>query len=105
MSSIRKQSIISSILVYIGFALGFINTYLFTREGSFSESQYGLTGAFIAIANVMYSFALLGMQSYIYKFYPYYNDNLPRKQNDMITWALVVSLIGFALVTRLLYEL
>ena len=99
MSSIRKQSIISSILVYIGFALGFINTYLFTREGSFSESQYGLTGAFIAIANVMYSFALLGMQSYIYKFYPYYNDNLPRKQNDMITWALVVSLIGFALVT------
>lgn len=99
MSSIRKQSIISSIIVYIGFALGFLNTYLFTREGSFTESQYGLTGAFIAIANVMYSFAMLGMQSYIYKFYPYYNDNLPRKQNDMITWALVVSLIGFALVT------
>jgi len=98
MSSIRKQSIISSVIVYIGFALGFINTYLFTREGSFTESQYGLTGAFIAIANVMYSFAMLGMQSYIYKFYPYYNDNLPRKQNDMITWALVVSLIGFALV-------
>lgn len=98
MSSIRKQSIISSVLVYIGFALGFLNTYLFTREGSFSESQYGLTGAFIAIANVMYSFAMLGMQSYIYKFFPYYSDNLPRKQNDMITWALLVSLIGFALV-------
>src|SRR6478672_1680866 len=99
MSSIRKQSIISSIIVYIGFALGFVNTYLFTREGSFTESQYGLTGAFIAIANVMYSFALLGMQSYIYKFYPYYNDNLPRRKIDMITWPLVVSLVGFALVT------
>lgn len=98
MSNIRKQSIISSVLVYIGFALGFLNTYLFTREGSFTESQYGLTGTFIAIANVMYSFAMLGMQSYIYKFYPYYNDNLPRKQNDMMTWALVVCLVGFGLV-------
>ena len=99
MSSIRKQSIISSVIVYIGFALGFLNTYLFTREGSFTESQYGLTGAFIAIANVMYSFATLGMQSYIYKFYPYYNDNLERRKNDMITWAMLVAMVGFTLVT------
>ena len=76
MSTIRRQSIISSAIVYFGFALGFLNTYLFTREGGFSPAQYGLTGAFIAIANIMYSFANLGMQAYIYKFFPYYDDNL-----------------------------
>ncbi len=99
MSNIRRQSIISSMIVYFGFALGFVNTYLFTREGSFTTAQYGLTQTFVAIANLMFSFATLGMQSYIYKFYPYYNDNLPPKRNDMITLALLISTIGFLMVT------
>lgn len=98
MSDIRKQSIISSVIVYFGFLLGFINTYLFTKEGSFTQSQYGLVSTFIAIANIMLSFANLGMHSYIYKFYPYYKDNLPREKNDMVSWALVTCSIGFGLV-------
>ncbi len=99
MSQIRRQSILSSILVYTGFVLGFLNTYLFTREGGFSKEQYGLTGIFIAIATLMFSFANLAMPSYIYKFYPYYKDNLDKKKNDMLTWALLVSLLGFCMVT------
>lgn len=98
MSQIRRQSIISSVVVYIGFAIGFINTYLFTREGGFTQEQYGLTGIFMAVANIMFSFANLGMTAYIYKFYPYYHDNLPKKQNDQLTWALLFSLLGFCLV-------
>jgi O-antigen/teichoic acid export membrane protein len=98
MSQIRKQSLISSVVVYIGFALGFVNTYLFTKEGGFTKSEYGLTGIFIAIANVMCSFANLGMTAYIYKFYPYYNDNLSKKRNDLFTWAALISLIGFCFV-------
>jgi O-antigen/teichoic acid export membrane protein len=98
MSNIRRQSIISSVIVYFGFALGFVNTYLFTKEGSFTETQYGLVSTFIAIANIMFSFANLGMQSYIYKFYPYYKDNLPSQKNDLIAWALITSSIGFVIV-------
>ncbi len=98
MSSIRRQSIISVGIIYVGFAIGLLNTYFFTREGGFTPAQYGLTGIFIAIANIMYSFANLGMQAYIYKFYPYYVDNLPVKKNDMVTWALLVSIVGFIMV-------
>ncbi|MFM6925404.1 MAG: polysaccharide biosynthesis C-terminal domain-containing protein [Ferruginibacter sp.] len=98
MSQIRKQSIISSMVVYIGFAIGFFNTYLFTREGGFTQSQYGLTGIFMAVANIMFSVANLGMPSYIHKFYPYYDDNLPPKKNDQLTWAIVFSLLGFCMV-------
>ncbi|MEP7143755.1 MAG: polysaccharide biosynthesis C-terminal domain-containing protein [Ferruginibacter sp.] len=98
MSQIRRQSIISSMMVYFGFALGFFNTYLFTKEGGFSKDDYGLTGIFIAVANLMFSLANLGMPSYIYKFYPYYNDNLDKKRNDILTWALLVSLVGFCVV-------
>ncbi len=98
MSQIRRQSIISSLVVYIGFGLGFLNTYLYAREGGFSQDQYGLVTAFIAIATLMFSVANLGMPSYVNKFYPYYNDNLPKERNDLLTWALLISIIGFCMV-------
>ena len=98
MSNIRRQSIISSLIVYFGFALGFFNTWLFAREGGFPQTQYGLINVFIAIGNVIFAFSNLGMQAYIYKFFPYYNDNLSPKKNDMITVAMVVSFFGFLLI-------
>lgn len=78
--------------------IGLLNTYFFTREGTFTEAEYGLTTVFIAISTLMASFAMMAMPSYIFKFYHYYNDHLPPRKNDMITWALLVSFIGFVLV-------
>ena len=98
MSTIRRQSIISSIVIYIGFAIGLLNTYLFTKQGLFTDEQYGLYNAFIAIATMMMAFANLAMPSYIYKFFPYYNEHLSPKKNDLLTRALLVSTIGFILV-------
>ena len=98
MSTIRRQSIISSIVIYIGFAIGLLNTYLFTKQGLFTDEQYGLYNAFIAIATMMMAFANLAMPSYINKFFPYYNEHLSPKKNDLLTRALVVSTIGFILV-------
>jgi O-antigen/teichoic acid export membrane protein len=99
MSRIRRQSIISTVIVYLGFAIGFINTYLFTRQGSpFSATEYGITQIFMQVGNIMFAFANLGMVASINKFFPYYNDHLERKKNDQLTWALLISIIGFLLV-------
>jgi len=95
--SIRRQSIISSIVVYIGLALGFLNTYLYAK--GFTEAEYGLVGgAFLAFGNIMFSFSNVGIIFYIWKFFPYYNDNLPPKKNDMITISLVISITAFIFV-------
>lgn len=101
MSTIRKKSILSSLVVYTGFALGFVNTYLYAREGGFTKTEYGLTSLFIAVANVMYSLGALGMPAYVSKFFPYYKDRLKPKENDMFTRALVISTMGFAIVSIL----
>jgi O-antigen/teichoic acid export membrane protein len=98
MSSIRRQSIISSVVIYIGFGVGLLNIYLFTKQGLFLDPEFGLYNAFIAIAMIMMAFANLAMPSYIYKFYPYYNDHLPVKKNDQATIALITGIIGFTLV-------
>src|SRR5829696_3848747 len=98
MSNIRRQSIISSLVVYSGFALGFFNTYLFTRQGGFTKEQYGLTAVFIAIAQLMFSISNIGMAAYINKFFPYYKAHVPDKENDQLTWALLLPCLGFGLV-------
>jgi O-antigen/teichoic acid export membrane protein len=95
--SIRRQSIISSFWVYFGFALGFLNTYLFAK--GFKESEYGLaSGTFVAFATIMFTFSNMGLSYYIYKFFPYYKDNLPPEKNDMMTLALLTSLASFLFV-------
>ena len=84
MGSIRKQTIISSILVYIGFLIGAVNIYLYTKNGSFTLQQYGLTKIFFDFGQNMYTFASLGVIPVIYKFYPYYKDNLEDHKIDLI---------------------
>ncbi|MCO6497087.1 MAG: polysaccharide biosynthesis C-terminal domain-containing protein [Chitinophagaceae bacterium] len=99
MSQIRRQSILSTVLVYAGFLAGFVNTYLFTRQGSpFSTSEYAMTTIFLAVGNLMFAFANMGMITVVYKFYPYYKDSLPKKKIDLMAWTIVISLIGFLLV-------
>lgn len=85
-------------VIYIGFGVGLLNIYLFTRKGIFLDPQYGLYNAFIAIATLMMAFAGFGMPTYIYKFFPYYKSHLPDKKNDQAAVALVTGLIGFAFV-------
>ena len=99
MSTIRRQSIISSIVVYFGFVLGFLNTYLFTRQGGLTKEQFGLTQTFIAFANIMFSVACLGMPAFIGKFFPYYKSHLPARKNDQLTIALFFTCIGFLVVS------
>ena len=103
MSTIRRQSIISSGVIYVGFVLGALNNLLFARWLKTDEN--GLVGMFVAIGNIMYPIATIGMPSFINKFYPYYKDHLPAKRNDMMTVALsfllgaslLVVIAGFAL--------
>lgn len=98
MGTIRKQTIISSVLVYIGFLIGAINMYFYTKNGSFTLEQYGVTRIFFDFAQNMYAFGALGVIPVIYKFYPYYKDNLEQHKIDLMTWGMLAALVGFILV-------
>ena len=100
MGGIRKQAITSSIVIYIGFLIGFINTWFFIKSGSnaFTPAEYGLTRLFFDVGNLMYAFAGFGMISVVYKFFPYYHEHLPKSKIDLYTWPLILVIIGFVFV-------
>jgi O-antigen/teichoic acid export membrane protein len=98
MTTIRKQSLISSGVVYLGLGLGAVTNIIFARY--LKPDQYGLiNGMFVAIGNIIYSLACMGMPGVVSKFYPYYRGNLPVEKNDLMSWALVVTFGTFVLVT------
>jgi O-antigen/teichoic acid export membrane protein len=102
MGSIRKQTIISSLLVYFGFFIGAINIFFYTKignqHGAFTAEQFGLTRIFFDYAQNMYAFSSLGIIPIIYKFYPYYKDNLEEHEIDLMSWAMITALFGFILI-------
>mgnify|MGYP003575040246 CR=1 FL=1 len=98
MGQIRKQAIFSSIVTYIGFLIGFVNTYFYIKNGTFTPEQYGLTRLITDIGATLASFATLGVLSYVYRFFPYYKAHLKDKQNDQLAWSLLICTIGFVIV-------
>lgn len=95
MGQIRRQTILSSIITYVGFLVGLVNTYFFVKNGAFTPAEYGLTRIFFDIGQTFCSLASFAIPALIYKFYPYYKDNLNSQQNDLFSLASVIILIGF----------
>ncbi|MEO5944064.1 MAG: hypothetical protein ABIP30_15995 [Ferruginibacter sp.] len=69
--------------------------YFFTHKSWFTTDQYGLTRLLLEFSNFIFAFSTLGVTSYLYKFFPYYQDNLEPKKNDLLSIAFILSLCGF----------
>jgi O-antigen/teichoic acid export membrane protein len=95
MGIIRKQSIVSSIIIYTGFLVGALNTWFFTTH--FTPEQYGLTRVIFDIGQTFFALANLGTIPIMYRFYPYYRDRLPLEKRDLFGKMLIIGLLGFAL--------
>jgi O-antigen/teichoic acid export membrane protein len=95
MNSIRRQSIISTLLVFGGFGIGLFNTFFFTNKQWFTPDQYGLSRSFGDFGNMLFAFSFLGATSVIYKFYPYYHAHLKKKDNDLLGLSLLLVTIAF----------
>lgn len=96
MGVIKKQSIISTVLIYLGFAIGGINT-LFLFPHFFTDDQFALTRLFLDIGVIMVPFCTLSMGPTMNRFYPYYSSRLEDKKNDMLSWVLLATLVGYLL--------
>ncbi|MCW3464717.1 lipopolysaccharide biosynthesis protein [Chitinophaga nivalis] len=96
MGVVKHQSIQSTVLIYIGFAIGGINTLLLFPH-FFSDDEYALTRLFLEIGVMLVPFCTFSTGLTINRFYPYYDSHLPDKKNDLLSWSLVATFAGFLL--------
>ena len=93
MGIVRKQSIASSIYIYIGFAVGAFNIlYLFPKY--LTTEEFGLTRLLQDVAMLIAMFCTLGTCPATLKFFPFYKSYLPEKKNDLPMLTLTACIIG-----------
>lgn len=102
MGVIKQQSIKSTFITYIGFAIGAINM-LFVMPSVFSKEQFGLIQVFISFAIQAVTVGSLGMVVVSNKFIPYYKSLLPPQKRDLLSIALITGTIGMLCVLGISY--
>ncbi len=99
MGIIRRQSIQSSILYYIGAAIGFLNKILlFTNF--LSTEEVGLANILVTNAMLYAQFSAMGFTTMTLRFFPYFQDKA-RQHHNFLFWLLAIPAVGFAIVTVL----
>ena len=101
MGIIQKQSIINSIIIYIGIALGFIST-IYLYPNILAPEEYGLTRLLLSIGFVFAQFAHLGMKNIAIKFFPYF-ENPAKGHNGFLFLSLFIPLMGFIVFLGILF--
>jgi O-antigen/teichoic acid export membrane protein len=96
MGIIRKQSIQTSILSYLGVGLGYINVVLLFPK-FFEPEQFGLTRVLVAVIGIATRFALVGASNSIIRFYPQFKED-KASSRGLLKLILQVVFAGSALV-------
>ena len=93
MGIIRNQSIKNSISLYIGIAIGAINTVLiFPHVFEDNVEYWGLLQILVSYSVIFSSFSHLGTPSILLRFFPKVNSKA-----DLISFSLILCAIGFVL--------
>lgn len=96
MGIIAKQGLKSSILIYIGIGIGFINT-IFLSPKLLSAEEIGFLSYVNSISTVFLAFFSLGINQLINRVYPLYKDKEFKDKEGFYSFILYTTIIGLLL--------
>jgi len=100
MNILIKQGTWSTIWVYLGIALGYVNNVLLFPQ-ALGVELYGLTRIFISAGSIFYPFALLGVGNMLLRYFPSTKSTKEREQ--ILLQALFLIILGVFGVTFFLW--
>ena len=102
MGIIKSQAIKGSVWSYLGVALGFINLVILSQR-VFTTEQIGLTQVLISFATILSQVGTLGMGNVAMRLFPHFR-NQNNKHNGFIGLSIIVSLLGFVLMSLIIFS-
>jgi O-antigen/teichoic acid export membrane protein len=101
LGTIRKQSIISTLYIYIGVIVGFVSTGILMPR-FLTEAQNGILKLLISYSLLFAQFASLGFQTAAVRFFPYFKEKT-KGHHGFFMIMVIVGLSGFLLFLAVYY--
>ena len=101
MGTIKKQSIISTIYIYLGVAIAFVSTGILMPR-FLSEEQNGIIKLLVSYSLLFAQVASLGFQTATVRFFPYFKDK-EKGHNGFFPLLSLVGVLGFMLFLLIYY--
>lgn len=100
MGLVARQSIVNTLVTYLGIGFGAINTlFLFTHI--LSDQDYGVVSYILATSNIVWPLLAFGLHNTLIKFYHSYTDI--KMQSRFFTWVLLVPIFLFFIVLAIYF--
>ena len=96
MGIVARQSILNTLITYLGFAFGALNT-LFLFTNILSDENYGVVSYVLASSNLLWPLMAFGLQNTLIKFYHSYTDT--QTQSRFFSWILMIPVVMVLLVS------
>ena len=100
MHKILKTSFWSTVIIYFGVVIGFLNSIILFPK-YLSTEQIGLIRQLISASYILIPLSTLGVSASYVKFYPSFKDN-EIKKNQFFSFQLLVVLISYSIVCLIL---
>ncbi len=100
MGIVLKQSLNNTIVTYIGFAIGAVNT-LFLYTNFMQADHYGLVQVVLSIATVLMPVLAFGVPNALVKFYSSFNSK--KEQEGFLTMMLLLPMLFILPIALLSY--
>lgn len=101
MGVIKKQSIKSALIAYVGVVLGFINIMILMPR-ILTPDQLGLVRVLLDISIIFLTIAQLGLPTLAVKFFPWFKDK-QKQFYGFLNFLFVVAFLGFTIAGILFY--
>ncbi len=99
MGQVRYNSVIITILSYVGVAIGYLNKIVLFPN-FLSEEQVGLTSILLSLSVMYAQFSALGVPTAVMRFFPFFRT-ADKRHNGFFFWTALVTMTGFLVVTLL----
>jgi O-antigen/teichoic acid export membrane protein len=100
MGIVKRQSVQTSILSYIGVMIGYVNLIILFPK-FLTPEEFGLTRLIISVGVIFSQLSLLGTSISILRFFPYL-ENKKLQHHGLLTFLLLIALLGFLFFTVVL---
>lgn len=100
MGIVKRQSVQTSVISYIGVLIGYVNLIILFPK-FLTPEEFGLTRLIISVGVIFSQLSLLGTSISILRFFPYL-ENKKLQHHGLLTFLLLIALLGFLFFTVVL---